>query len=140
MSFSLPSRFNIFIGGRPVVNPETEHDDEEYFQAQAGGPHSGPPAAAVFEVQPGPEGLQLVSGEYVLGRHRIEDLSLGPKRVGWCKKPHSQMIQPVEVRPGNDGPELRFSGAKLAIIDNKLFTPLLDHEQGERVEIRPLME
>ncbi|KAH6951529.1 hypothetical protein DER45DRAFT_648410 [Fusarium avenaceum] len=134
---SLPDRFTIFVGGRPVVSPENHGDREDYFQAEAGGPYPGPPPA-VFEVQPGPQGIQLVSGEYAFGRHQVEDLSLMPKRVGWCKRNHSQMLQPVQVRPGNDGPELSFSGAKLAIIDNKLFTPLLDHEQNDRIEIRPL--
>ncbi|KAG5660052.1 hypothetical protein KAF25_003574 [Fusarium avenaceum] len=134
---SLPNRFIIFIDGRPVVSPENHGDREEYFQAEAGGPHPGPPPA-VFEVRPVPGGLNLVSGEYALGRHQVEDRSLMPKRVGWCKRDHSQMLQPVQVRPGNDGLELSFSGAKLAVIENKLFTPLLDHEQSQRVEIRPL--
>lgn len=106
---SLPNRFTIFVGGRPVVSPENQGDEDEYFQAEAGGPHPGP-RPAVFEAQPSPDGLQLISGEFALGRHRVEDLSLRPKRVGWCKRDHSHMLQPIEVRPGRDGPELRFSG------------------------------
>jgi hypothetical protein len=106
---SLPGRFAIFVGGRPVVRPEGQGDEEEYFQARAGGPNSGPPPA-VFEVQPFDEGLQLVSGEYALGRYRIEDLSLMPKRVGWCKRNQAHMLQPVQIRQGGSGPELSFSG------------------------------
>ncbi|KAM0231669.1 hypothetical protein ACHAP5_010985 [Fusarium lateritium] len=134
---SLPSRFTIFVDGRPVVSPESQASEEEYFQAQAGGPTSGPPPA-VFQVQPSYNGLQLVSGEYALGRYQVEDLSLMPKRVGWCKRHQAQMLQPIQVQDGNTGPELSFSGAKLAIINDLLFTPLIDHEQSGRVEIRPL--
>ncbi|KAM0192688.1 hypothetical protein ACHAPA_005789 [Fusarium lateritium] len=134
---SLPNRFTIFVDGRPVVSPEGQGDGEEYFQAQAGGPNPGPPPA-VFEVQPGFNGLQLVSGEYALGRYQVEDRSLMPKRVGWCRREQAQMLQPVQVQDGNSGPELSFSGAKLAVINNLLFTPLMEHEQSERVEIRPM--
>ncbi|SPJ87806.1 uncharacterized protein FTOL_12275 [Fusarium torulosum] len=134
---SLPGRFTIFVGGRPVVRPEGQGNEDEYFQARAGGPNSGSPPA-VFEVKPSHNGLQLVSGEYALGRYQIEDLSLMPKRVGWCKRDRAQMLQPIQIEDGVSGPELRFSGAKLAIINDMLFTPLLDHEQNERVEIRPM--
>jgi hypothetical protein len=110
MSFPyLPDRFIIFVDGRPVVSPESQASEEEYFQAEAGGLDSGPPPA-VFEVQGGHRGLQLVSGEYALGRYQIEDRSLMPKRVGWCRKNQSEMLQPIEIRDGNTGPELSFSG------------------------------
>ncbi|WZH49730.1 uncharacterized protein QYS62_010937 [Fusarium acuminatum] len=138
MSFPyLPDRFIIFVDGRPVVSPESQASEEEYFQAEAGGLDSGPPPA-VFEVQGGHRGLQLVSGEYALGRYQIEDRSLMPKRVGWCRKNQSEMLQPIEIRDGNTGPELSFSGAKLAIINDKLFAPLMEDEQSGRVEIRPM--
>lgn len=92
-----------------MVRPEGQGNEDEYFQARAGGPNSGSPPA-VFEVKPSHNGLQLVSGEYALGRYQIEDLSLMPKRVGWCKRDRAQMLQPIQIEDGVSGPELRFSG------------------------------
>jgi hypothetical protein len=64
----------------------------------------------VFEVQPGFNGLQLISGDYALGRYQVEDRSLMPKRVGWCKREQAQMLQPIQIQNGASGPELSFSG------------------------------
>lgn len=107
---SLPSRFSIYIDGRPVAIPqEPQENHHPIFDAQAGNPGAGTPPA-VFEVQEGQGGIQLVSGSYALGRFQVEDMSLMPKRVGWCKRDEAQMLQPIHVRNEGNGPELSFSG------------------------------
>ncbi|KAF4962110.1 hypothetical protein FSARC_9795 [Fusarium sarcochroum] len=130
MEGDIPGRFTIIVDGRPVANPH--ENGERVFQAQSGVENSD---AAVFELHDG----HLVSGDWALGRYRIEDMSLQPKRILWCKREESNELQPVQVEHHGNGPELKFSGGSLVFLDNRLFVPLIDEGLNQRVEIRPLL-
>ncbi|KAF9775879.1 hypothetical protein IL306_005987 [Fusarium sp. DS 682] len=122
---SLPGRFMIIVDGKPVTNPQ--ENGEPMIQAQSGDP------AAIFELRDG----RLLSGDWALGRLNFEDRSMMPKRVLWRRKEEAQELQPVQVEDFGGSPELKFAGAGLAFIDNKLYAPIIENE-NQPIQIRPL--
>ncbi|KAI8400139.1 hypothetical protein FOFC_18962 [Fusarium oxysporum] len=113
------------VDGKPVANPKD--NGEPMIQAQPGDP------AAIFELRDG----RLFSGEWALGRLNFEDRSMMPKRVLWRKREAVEELQPVQVQDFGGPPELKFSGAGLAFIENKLFAPIIEGE-NQPTQIHPL--
>ncbi len=95
---SIPGKFMIIVGGKPVANPRD--NGEPMIQAQPGDP------AAIFEFRDG----RLFSGEWALGRLNYEDRSMMPKRVLWRKREEVNDLQPVQFQEDGGPPELKFSG------------------------------
>ncbi|KAF5574206.1 hypothetical protein FPANT_11884 [Fusarium pseudoanthophilum] len=122
---SIPGRFMIIVDGKPVGNPRD--NGEPMIQAQPGDP------AAIFELRDG----RLFSGEWALGRLNFEDRSMMPKRVLWRKRDEVEELQPVQVEEYGGPPELKFSGAGLAFIQDKLYAPIIEGE-SQPMQIRPL--
>ncbi|KAF4450441.1 hypothetical protein F53441_6440 [Fusarium austroafricanum] len=109
---SLPGRFQIIVNGKPIARPQ--ENGEPTFQAHSRGP------PAIFELHNG----HLYCEDWAMGRVLAEDRSPLPKMVMWKKKFEAQDLQPVHVEEFGEKPELRFSGAGLAFIEDKLYAPL----------------
>ncbi|KLP05021.1 uncharacterized protein FFB20_02279 [Fusarium fujikuroi] len=122
---SIPGKFMIIVGGKPVANPRD--NGEPMIQAQPGDP------AAIFEFRDG----RLFSGEWALGRLNYEDRSMMPKRVLWRKREEVNDLQPVQFQEDGGPPELKFSGSGLTFFDNKLYSPIIEGE-NQPTQIRPV--
>ncbi|KAJ3546157.1 hypothetical protein NM208_g2141 [Fusarium decemcellulare] len=121
---SIDGSFTIRVDGKNISHP-SGGSHEPRIPAQPG---SEP---AVFNLR----NCHLESGDWVLGRFQVEDLSLRPKHVYWFKKDQAHGVQPVFAVPNGSSFDLKFAGASLAIIDDKLYSPLLD-EPRQPVEIK----
>ncbi|KAF5662682.1 hypothetical protein FHETE_7788 [Fusarium heterosporum] len=132
---SVPSRFLIFVDGRPLPMPSPGSLEDGYrciAEIEGGDP------PAIFELRQEEYGPgQLVSGPFALGRHRVEDLSLRPKPIIWVKAEDIHSLQPLEVRDRGNGNEIIFQGRQGIILqEGKLFSPLLDDHPPAKVELR----
>ncbi|KAF5024392.1 hypothetical protein F66182_3478 [Fusarium sp. NRRL 66182] len=139
---SFQGQFRIIVNGQPVANPQPT--DQEVFPAQAGGD------AAVFRI----EDDHIVSGDWALGRFHMEDLSLSPKHVLWCKKERSRELRPACVESNGDRLQVNFSArgnlpgppsppgpsdGRLMFISNELYVPLVDDGMSQEVLIQPVL-
>lgn len=95
----LDSSFTIHVDGKPIA--KIPGDSEEGTQASIGSD------AAVFRFEDG----HLRCGEWVLGRHQIEDRSLMPKRVVWVPASQAEGLQGTRAQEKGDGYEFKFGGA-----------------------------
>ncbi|KAL6916846.1 hypothetical protein ACHAPO_006805 [Fusarium lateritium] len=126
---SLPRRFSISIDGKPVGMPR--ENPEQMPLAKAADYGDQP---AVFEIRDD----HLVSGPLAMGRRNMEDRSMRPKNVVWCTMDQMYELQPVHVEDRGNGPELSFSGCKLALVEGQIVCPLFPGmTPDQRVEIRP---